>query len=404
MKKAGVVITIFLALLALGIGFIGTTAVLDVTQPSSHATTTIHFIVNSGDTTAVVAEHLQQDGLIRNALVFRLYARFKHLDQGIEPGVYLLNPSMSMSSILVALQVGKPDEQLAGVPDGLRLTQYPPYFTSLPNFSATDFNKIAKTGILPDGTKLWEKYWFVEPPQQHVVDALEGYLYPDHNYYDNNDDATAVVEKMIEEMGSQFCPGPASNPTQYIDTLADCKGHPAMIGTTSIFTTMENAYHTKNDTQAIYDTLILASFAAREISHYSDAAGVVSVYHNRYLYAAGYSTNDGGTAGILGSDPSAEYARDSDTPPTNGQWWAPLADAGTNVDPRNDYNTDSPTHKGLPPGPIANPVSAEILAAAAPKSSPYFYFVSDKCGKIFYFTDDNDFNANEAADQNSTSC
>ena len=236
MKKAGVVITIFLALLALGIGFIGTTAVLDVTQPSSHATTTIHFIVNSGDTTAVVAEHLQQDGLIRNALVFRLYARFKHLDQGIEPGVYLLNPSMSMSSILVALQVGKPDEQLAGVPDGLRLTQYPPYFTSLPNFSATDFNKIAKTGILPDGTKLWEKYWFVEPPQQHVFDALEGYLYPDHNYYDNNDDATAVVEKMIEEMGSQFCPGPASNPTQYIDTLADCKGHPAMIGTTSIFT------------------------------------------------------------------------------------------------------------------------------------------------------------------------
>ena len=132
---------------------------------------------------------------------------------------------------------------------------------------------------------------------------------------------------------------------------------------------MESAYHTKNDTQAIYDTLTIASFAAREISHYSDAVGVASVYHNRYLYAAGYSTNDGGTAGILGSDPSAEYARDSDTPPTNGQWWAPLADAGTNVDPRNDYNTDSPTHKGLPPGPIANPVSAEILAAAAPKST-----------------------------------
>jgi UPF0755 protein len=410
MKTAGIVLTVILALLALGVGFAGTTAVLYVTQPASSSTTTVRFIVNTGDTTQVVAQHLQEDGLIRSALAFRLYARLEHLDQGIEPGVYLLSPNMTMKGIITALQVGKPDEQLAGVPDGLRLTQYPPYFTSLPNFNATTFTSIVKTGVLPDGTQLWKKYWFVEQPpspksKAKVYDVLEGYLYPDHYYFNNSDDATAVIEKMLLEFGSQFCPGPSSNPNQYVDTLADCKAHPAMIGNTSIFTSMESAYHTKNDTQAIYDTLIIASLTAREISNFSDAIGVASVYHNRYLYSINAITNDGGTAGFMGSDPSAEYARDSDSPPKDGKWWATLSDAGKNIDPNNLYNTDA--NPGLPPGPIANPVSQEIIAAAAPKSPtawPYFYFVSDKCGKIYYAKDLNDFNTNVVPKENTGNC
>ena len=72
-------------------------------------------------------------------------------------------------------------------------------------------------------------------------------------------------------------------------------------GTTSIFSSMEKAYGTRNDTQVMYDTLIIASLAAREISHYSDAAGVVAVYHNRYAASVVPNAPDGGTAGFLGS-------------------------------------------------------------------------------------------------------
>jgi cell division protein YceG involved in septum cleavage len=315
-----------------------------------------------------------------------------------------------MKNIITALQFGKPDEQLAGVPDGLRLTQYPPYFTILPNFNATTFASIVKTGILPDGTQLWKKYWFVQQPPSpkakvKVFDALEGYLYPDHYYFNNSDDTVAVIEKMLLELGSQFCPGPAGSPDQYVDTLADCKQHAAMIGNTSIFTSMESAYHTKNDTLAIYDTLTIASLTAREISHYNDAIGVASVYHNRYLDSINAIPDTSGTAGYMGSDPSAEYARDSDTPPKDGKWWTTLADQGKNIDPNNPYNTDANT--GLPPGPIANPVWTEIEAAAGPKSPtawPYFYFVSDKCGKIYYGKDLNDFNTNVVPKENTGNC
>jgi UPF0755 protein len=396
MKTAGYISTLILALVALGVGFAGTTAVLYVTQPASSASTTVRFTVSPGDTTNVVAQRLQDDGLIRSAVAFRLYARFEHLDQGIEPGIYLLNPHMTMKDIIAKIQNGTPDEQLAGVIDALRLTQYPPYFTKLPNFSATDFTNIVKTGVLPDGTKLWTKYWFVEQPSTKVkpYDALEGYLYPDHYYFNNSDNATAVIEKMMLEMASYFCPGPSSNLTMYVDTLNDCKQHAAMIGTTNIFSSMESAYRTKNDTLAMYDTLTIASLTAREIRSLNDAIGVASTFHNRYLVSVG-ATSDitAQTAGYLGSDPSAQYARDSDSTAKDVKWWAPLADSGRNTDPKNPYNTDANT--GLPPGPIANPVWQEIEAAAAPKSPtawPNFYFVSDKCGKIYYAKDPNGFN------------
>jgi UPF0755 protein len=366
-----------------------------VTQPTSNSTTTVRFIVNQGDTTQVVAQHLQDDGLIRSALAFRLYARFEHLDQGIEPGVYLLSPKMTMKNIIAALQVGKPDEQLAGVPDGLRLTQYPPYFTNLPNFSATDFASIVKTGVLKDGTPLWKTYWFIQPPPSpkakvQVYYALEGYLYPDHYYFNNDDDTTAVVEKMLLEFGSQFCPGPAGSPNQYVDTLADCKAHPAMIGKTSIFTSMESAYHTKNDTLAIYDTLIIASLTVREVASASQAPGVAGVLWTRYAALETFIPNTGAVSN-LGSDPSAQYALDSENPPKDNKWWKPLPGAGQDVaknDPYNNYSNLSI----LPPGPIANPSNPMILAAAAPAQSKYFYFLADHCGNIHYAQTNDEFN------------
>ena len=159
MKTAGVVITVILALVALGIGFVGTTAALYVTQPSSKVNTTVKFIVNQGESTDEVAQDLQSDGLIPSALAFRLYLRFRHLDQGIQAGIYILKPTDTMVTIIDKLQHGQPDEQLAGVPDALRATQYPPYFSSLPNFKASDFMTIVRYGKLQDQaqTPLWNE-------------------------------------------------------------------------------------------------------------------------------------------------------------------------------------------------------------------------------------------------------
>jgi UPF0755 protein len=53
-----------------------------------------------------------------------------------------------------------------------------------------------------------------------------------------------------------------------------------------------------------------------------------------------------------------------------------------------DLQVDSPyntyTHKGLPPGPIANPGMSSILAAVTPIKSNYLFYLSDKQGNFHY--------------------
>ena len=53
-----------------------------------------------------------------------------------------------------------------------------------------------------------------------------------------------------------------------------------------------------------------------------------------------------------------------------------------------DLKIDSPyntyLHKGLPPGPIANPGLNAIDAALHPKKSPYLYYLHDKNGRIHF--------------------
>ena len=109
------------------------------------------------------------------------------------------------------------------------------------------------------------------------------------------------------------------------------------------------------------------------------------------LRGAGGLHSQRGAVSNLGSDPSAQYALDDKNPPTDNVWWKPLPDAGKNVaktDPYNNYSNLSI----LPPGPIANPSNAIILAAAAPAQTKYFYFLADHCGNIHYAQTNAQFN------------
>ncbi len=401
MKGFARFVVVVLTLVALVVGFAGATVVLDVFQPAnSHVTTVVNFEVKDGDTTASVAQRLQDDGLIRNALLFRAWARYKKLDRGIEQGVYELNPGMSMEKIIQTLQTGKPDEFFVRIPEGLRATQYPALFQSLPNFDATAFLKTAQTGVEPDGTKLWTKYWFVKQPGSNTAYALEGYLYPAGYYFFHDATTTQVVEKLLTQFAEELCPGPANQPDAYIGDAKQCRANALQVNGKNIFDLMRAAYpDAKDDVTALNDALIIASLTAREIANVDDAPGVAAVYHNRYLHSIGKLSSDTGLS--FGSDPSVEYARDTDKAPADGKWWADLNGDGNKISPKSPYNTY--TQDGMPPGPIANPYLPEIQAGAAPQSSPNFYFVSNKCGKILYAKTSSEF-ATIEAQMNSGNC
>ncbi len=394
MKRAGLVITIVFALLALACGFAGTTAALYITQPSvASSSVVVQFVVNQGDTTASVADHLQQAGLIRNALAFRVWSRYRHLDRGIEPGVYKLSPDMTMDAIVLKLQKGEPEEQFVTIPDGWRVTQYPAALAVLANFDAKNFLQIAKTGKFADGTSVSSKYWFVRPKQSKAVYALEGYLFADSYYFDKNADEQTVITTMLNTFGEKLCPGPTDKPDAYMNDQAQCKAHAVTVGkkNVNIFTALEQKYGTSDDVVALYDALTIASIVEREVSSRpKDFQGVADVYYNRFLVVAGKLQGDVGL--LLQADPTTQYARDTDSPPQDGKWWAPLNDKPANIDPRNAYNTYVAT--GLPPGPISAPLWDIFLAAADPNPdgpTPYFYFLSDDCGNTHYAKTNDEF-------------
>ncbi|HUY69724.1 MAG TPA: endolytic transglycosylase MltG [Candidatus Tyrphobacter sp.] len=58
----------------------------------------------------------------------------------------------------------------------------------------------------------------------------------------------------------------------------------------------------------------------------------------------------------------------------------PIRSADLRID--SPYNTYE--HKGLPLGPIDNPGLASIEAALNPQSSPYWYYLSNRAGKVVY--------------------
>ncbi len=152
--------------------------------------------------------------------------------------------------------------------EGWRVAEYDDGFSNLPNFNSDDFDKIVQTGLLPDGTKLSDKYWYVEPKQPNTVDALEGYLYPDHYSFDKSADCRRTwSRRMLNAFGEQLCPGPANNPDAYIGDLATCKDHAATVDDkgTTIFAALEKYYDSKSDVHAIYLALTIASITMREI-------------------------------------------------------------------------------------------------------------------------------------------
>jgi UPF0755 protein len=74
----------------------------------------------------------------------------------------------------------------------------------------------------------------------------------------------------------------------------------------------------------------------------------------------------------LDADPTIQYALASRSPGVKN-WWPNLTQQAKDILPSDPYNTY--THTGLPPGPIANPGRASILASIYPLKTDDFYFL-----------------------------
>ncbi len=301
----------------------------------------VKVVIQNGESTQQIADQLQADGLIRNALAFRIWARIKGLDTHLQAGVYSnLNSGMTISDIIDSLLNAQPDEYIVRIPDGWRIQQIA--------------NQLATQGLVKFNKQQFLQYTlhpsqFPDAANYPILksipsgNSMEGLLFPDTYYVPVDADAREVINQILTEFDNMV-------KQNHLDTQAQ-------------------AHHLTT-----YQMVILASLVEREVVFPQDMPGVASVYWNRVN-----KPNDE-TVGFLDSDPSVMYARDSQ--PGTTVYWKDLSDVGDNIAPNSPWNTY--THKGWPPTPICSPNLASLQAAAAPPATNNYFFLGKKDGHIVF--------------------
>ena len=309
--------------------------------------------ISTGESVKQIANNLKQADLIRNPLAFELYARINNLHAKLKTGEYSFRKTMSARAIAKQLVNGVvssdvfnltilPGTNLLG-DKGKSQTGIIHQFRTL-GYSEEEINQALTKhydnpvlkGLYADETKL-------SNPDIPAKLALEGYLYGETYQFYNHE----KLENVITTILNQFNDVVVSNQ-------------------------LEEKFKARG--LSLREGIILASIIQKE-ARTEDMPGVSMVFQNRLKQGI-----------ALGSDVTATYAADiTGIDRTNA----------TNADilaVNSLYNTRK--FPGLPPGPIAVPSKAALLAVAEPDSSKasMLYFLTGDDGLMYYSGTDAEHN------------
>lgn len=309
--------------------------------------------ISAGESVKQIANNLKQADLIRNPLAFELYARINNLHAKLKTGKYSFRKTMSARAIAKQLVNGVvssdvfnltilPGTNLLG-DKGKSQTGIIHQFRTL-GYSEEEINQALTKhydnpvlkGLYADETKL-------SNPDIPAKLALEGYLYGETYQFYNHE----KLENVITTILNQFNDVVVSNQ-------------------------LEEKFKARGFT--LREGITLASIIQKE-ANTEDMPGVSMVFQNRLKQGI-----------ALGSDVTATYAADI-----------------TGIDRANATNADilavnslynTRKFPGLPPGPIAVPSKAALLAVAEPDSSKaaMLYFLTGDDGLMYYSSTDAEHN------------
>lgn len=309
--------------------------------------------VTAGESVKEIANNLKQADLIRNPMAFELYARINNLHAKLKAGKYSFRKTMSARAIAKQLVNGVvssdvfnltilPGTNLLG-DKGKSQTGIIHQFRTL-GYSEEEINQALTKhydnpvlkGLYADETKL-------SNPDIPAKLALEGCLYGETYQFYNHE----KLENVITTILNQFNDVVVSNQ-------------------------LEEKFKARG--LSLREGIILASIIQKE-ANTEDMSGVSMVFQNRLKQGI-----------ALGSDVTATYAADiTGVDRTNA----------TNADilaVNSLYNTRK--FPGLPPGPIAVPSKAALLAVAEPDNSKasMLYFLTGDDGLMYYSSTDAEHN------------
>ncbi len=316
---------------------------------SSKNSASVTFKVNEGDSIARITSRLINQGIITQRLPFRLYAKLTGKESKLKTGTYAIPHAASYGEILDILVSGIGQGILVTIPEGFNIFQIAYTLDDKNIVNAKDFlNEVYKNEWLQkfnlptntnyniSSTKLIldkNNFHFIVPnnPPQY---SLEGYLFPDTYAFEENCSARNVVRIMTDHFNKVLS-------KEILDEI-------------------------KTQNKNIHDVITLASIVQKESVNSDEMPKVSGVYNNRLRRNM-----------ILQADPTLIYALIID-----GEYDGNIRNRHLRPPWPSDYNTYY--IKTLPRGPIANPGEDAILAALAPSTHNYLYFVANSKGGHTY--------------------
>lgn len=275
---------------------------------------------------------LETNGIIKNAIVFKYYTKFKN-ESEFQAGTYQLTKSMTLDEIIQSLKTGKvyrkPVIKIT-IPEGLTLEQISKIVEKKTSYSSKEFMKLVTNKDFIN--KMKETYPDILTDEvfgKNIRYSLEGYLFPaTYGFYEKNPPLEDIVTTMIAQTNKVLA--------EYIDEI-------------------------KAKDMTVHQFLTFSSLLEEEATKQADRKTIASVFYNRLDKNMPLQT-----------DPTVLYALG------NHKEKVLLEDLKV----KNPYNTYE--NKGLPPGPIANSGKISMEAALYPSKTKYLYFLADKDGKNYF--------------------
>lgn len=314
-------------------------------------------IIDKGSGPLTIGKVLTEKGIIRNAQIFRLYARQSGKAETLQYGEFELSSDMSYDEIIEALQSTSDDRDTVRVtfPEGIPAVQFARRMEEAGLCSAEEFLEVANTGDFSQ-FGFWSKR--EENPDQFM--AAEGYLFPDTYDFFVGDSVYNMVAKIYGEFDSKM--------TDEMYAQIDAMG----------FTLSE--------------FITLVSIVQEEAGGIEHQADVAAIFMNRLAENSIVSRLESNTSSYITNPDDNNYLFN-----TVAQYYG-----GWESIPQNIIDAyDTYKKEGLPAGPISNPGLDAMQNTLKYKESvyanpddPYYFFVTDLAGTYYFGRTANEHAAN----------
>lgn len=332
-RRIVLIITIILAVTIVLIGGGGYLYIQSALKPvDSSSKVQKNVEIPIGSSVTGIGERLEQNGIIKDAKVFKYYVKLKN-EGGFMAGDYQLSPSMDVPEIVSRLKTGKVLAKASfkiAIPEGKQLKEIAAIMAKATN--QDEAQVLAKLNDKEFIKTLMAKYPDIltnEILNPSIMYPLEGYLYPaTYPFFKPNPSVEEMVTAMLDKTREVLA--------DYTDEAKDKK-------------------------LSVHQLLTMASLVEEEATEKADRKKISSVFYNRMEKRMPLQT-----------DPTVLYAQ--------GKHKERVVYKDLEVN--SPYNTYK--NPGLPPGPIANAGKSSIEAALEPEQTDYYYFLATADGTVIF--------------------